>query len=103
MRRAKSTTIRMRGTQLGATPKREPRAFDIPELRHGLCIEHVDPDMWFNTDRDRQGREDREEAKRLCGLCVRTSDCLTYARAHAIREGIWGGLTAEERSDRGRR
>jgi len=92
-----------KASHVDAAPKREPRQFDIPELRHGLCIEHVDPDMWFNTDRDRVGQEDRAEAKRLCGICVRSSDCLEYARAHGIRDGIWGGLTAEERSSRGKR
>jgi hypothetical protein len=37
------------------------------------------------------------EAKELCGWCPVRRDCLNYALEHDLKEGIWGGLTADER------
>lgn len=38
------------------------------------------------------------EAKKLCQECIVQDDCLEYAlNMETIREGIWGGLTPNER------
>lgn len=37
------------------------------------------------------------EAKAICGRCLVVEDCLRYAFEHGIDEGIFGGLTADER------
>lgn len=40
-----------------------------------------------------------EEAKKLCAVCPVQPQCLAYALAHDEREGIWGGLTIDERRE----
>jgi hypothetical protein len=36
-------------------------------------------------------------AKRVCTGCAVVTDCLSYAIVNAVRYGVWGGLTGEER------
>lgn len=36
-------------------------------------------------------------AKRICRQCPVSRECLDYALANHMREGIWGGLTEMER------
>jgi WhiB family redox-sensing transcriptional regulator len=38
-----------------------------------------------------------ETAKNICGSCAVRSQCLDYALANKIEEGIWGGYTEKER------
>lgn len=45
----------------------------------------------------KQRREQEAEAKRLCALCPVKAECLEYANDNDEREGIWGGLTPQER------
>lgn len=40
-----------------------------------------------------------EISKAACSECVVQDDCLDYALAIDERNGIWGGLTPEERRD----
>ena len=40
-----------------------------------------------------------EIAKAVCSECVVRDDCLDYALAIDERNGIWGGMTPEERRD----
>jgi WhiB family redox-sensing transcriptional regulator len=41
--------------------------------------------------------EEEGAAKATCGTCSVIDECLAYAIAHAVRYGVWGGLTSEER------
>jgi hypothetical protein len=36
----------------------------------------------------------------ICGACVVRSECLAFALAGRIRDGIWGGLTESQRAAR---
>lgn len=36
-------------------------------------------------------------AKLICASCPVRPDCLSYALDHRQEQGIWGGLTEEER------
>ena len=36
-------------------------------------------------------------AKRVCAECAVAAECLSYAIVNAVRYGVWGGLTGEER------
>lgn len=68
-----------------------------------------DPEMWFpppprpfgTRDEQRDARRRRLEmeieAKRLCGTCPVRTECLDYANDNDEREGIWGGMTPQER------
>ena len=37
-----------------------------------------------------------QEAKKLCGVCLVTADCLAYALKYRT-SGVWGGKTEDER------
>lgn len=57
------------------------------------CRDH-DPSLWFSTTR----KNDRNaEAVRICAGCPIREACLEHSLEWAS-DGIWGGLTAEERS-----
>ncbi|WP_302050745.1 WhiB family transcriptional regulator [Rhodococcus kyotonensis] len=38
-----------------------------------------------------------EDAKRVCGRCPVTRECLRHAMLNGEQHGIWGGLTPSER------
>lgn len=37
------------------------------------------------------------DAKRICGRCPVTAECLAYALDHGERWGVWGGKSERER------
>jgi hypothetical protein len=41
--------------------------------------------------------DEEAAAKRVCSDCAVVDDCLSYSIVNAIRFGVWGGLTGEER------
>lgn len=51
-----------------------------------------DPAVWFPTD----GRG-VDYAKRLCATCPVQVECLEYALAHRIDNGVWGGESERSR------
>lgn len=55
------------------------------------CAEH-EPEMWFPPAGQRG-----EEARAICGGCAVRIECLSYAMRHPGLDGIWGGLSREER------
>jgi WhiB family redox-sensing transcriptional regulator len=56
------------------------------------------PDMFFIEKGDRMGPEKIRVAKELCGLCPMKQLCLEYALEANEQDGIWGGLTRNERN-----
>lgn len=62
---------------------------------HGACNgSDIDRDVFF------PGRNEPHKtarAKAICARCDVRTDCLLYAVAHDIKDGIWGGLTRGER------
>ena len=72
---------------------------------HVPCREPgADPDDWYeeNVDTTLLGnsravlRWRRENARRLCEGCDLTGPCLSDALRQREREGIWGGLIADD-------
>jgi WhiB family transcriptional regulator, redox-sensing transcriptional regulator len=55
------------------------------------CIS-ADPDVFF-PDKG----EHSEEAQAICGACPVRVDCLEYAIAEDIHDGVWGGVTERKR------
>lgn len=76
-----------------------------PWVQDSLCSKPergVPPDYWFPKS-ERGGttvtRMTRRAAIGTCGFCPVRIECLTYALAHDIRYGIWGGKTTTERQN----
>jgi WhiB family redox-sensing transcriptional regulator len=41
--------------------------------------------------------DEEATAKEVCAECAVIDDCLTYSIVNAVRFGVWGGLTGDER------
>lgn len=59
------------------------------------CV-NTDPEAFFADEI--KDRETIIQAKRVCIQCRIADLCLKYAQDKNIDYGIWGGLTAKERS-----
>lgn len=60
------------------------------------------PDIFFPSSGE-GGYEMKREALAVCGICEVKAHCLAYALDHALDYGIYGGLTAQERREIGRK
>jgi WhiB family redox-sensing transcriptional regulator len=56
----------------------------------------TDPDA-FNADWGDNGALKR--AKSICGMCTVRLQCLEYALTNREMYGIWGGMSAKQRSE----
>ena len=62
-------------------------------LCHGLPAKEID-ELFFPAARDRAAID---AAKAICGSCPVKKACFDYALDNEIRQGMWGGLTEDER------
>lgn len=62
-----------------------------PWVADALCAQ-TDPEIFFP---EKGGSTDA--AKRVCGACDVTAECLAYALRTGQEHGIWGGLSRMER------
>lgn len=65
----------------------------------------VDPELFFpiGSEKSPVVQEQIEKAKRVCGRCTVQVVCLEYALSTGQNDGIWGGLTEDERRELKRR
>jgi WhiB family transcriptional regulator, redox-sensing transcriptional regulator len=61
------------------------------------ACQSADPDLFFPISGAGPARVQVERAKAVCAGCPVRSDCLRYALAAGPLQGVWGGLTEEER------
>lgn len=62
-----------------------------PWMADALCTE-TDPDAFFPNP-----GESLAPAKRVCGACDVPAECLEYANRLVIVEGVFGGLSPNQR------
>ncbi|MFF4726404.1 WhiB family transcriptional regulator [Streptomyces mirabilis] len=58
------------------------------------------PDLFVDSSRTTPLKEKTTAAKALCARCPVRDACTDYAIANDYRDGIWGGLTVDERDQR---
>lgn len=79
---------------------------DDNDWRRRAACGGLDPELFFSSE-DEENRQERREreaaAKAVCARCQVSDECLAYALEARERYGIWGGLTADERRELGRR
>ena len=71
---------------------------DLPWMEGAACAGHEFPEMWFPF-RDIYDDSKRRRAIEICGGCPVQVQCLEYALPLAELDGIWGGLTMDQRRD----
>lgn len=74
-------------------------ATDTSWRSRSACRDTEDPDVFFAPDGEHHGktRDAREyRAKKICGPCPVSGNCLAFALATDER-GIWGGLNDDQR------
>lgn len=77
-------------------------------MRHGACIDHPDPDMWFPTQ-GAAGAKRLKQAIAICEECPVKGNCFDHAMSLEFqaprreRYGVWGASTPEERFQTARR
>jgi WhiB family redox-sensing transcriptional regulator len=57
-----------------------------------LCAE-TDPEAWYPPDGG-----NGNDAKAICARCDVKNECLDWALRNGEREGIWGGLSPNQRT-----
>lgn len=62
-------------------------------MDNGSCVESVHPDYWFDPPNDKA----HSIALYLCHVCPVRQQCADYATTNNIQDGIWGGLTPQQR------
>ena len=79
---------------------------DWPTIPRGwqynaACREHIDDDLWFlTTSRSNSDRYAAAcaEAVTICAGCPVRAACATVAITTRADDGVWGGLTPEDRA-----
>ena len=57
----------------------------------------VDPELFFPIGNTGPALVQIEEANVVCGRCEVVEPCLSWAVASRQEDGVWGGLSADER------
>ena len=57
----------------------------------------IGPAVFFPAGNPKLAGVDEERAKGLCSSCPVRARCLAFAIEHGEADGVWGGLSAEER------
>lgn len=64
------------------------------DFRHRAACRTVDPEVFFPLPGDEDGVA---MARAVCAGCPVRSECLEFALRHGLDDGVFGGLTADER------
>lgn len=67
-----------------------------------LCRDY-DPDLFFPIGDTGPAEVQAEQAKAICHRCPVIDTCLAWAYETRQKHGVWGGLTADERTSHRRR
>ncbi len=57
----------------------------------------AEPDLFFPISATSASGATIQRAKQVCASCPVSAQCLSYALRHRQEQGIWGGLTDDER------
>lgn len=68
------------------------------DWRDAARCRELDPELFFPIGETAPAAIQAEEAKAICRTCPVIDNCLKFALAEGIPEGIFGGLTEQERT-----
>lgn len=67
------------------------------DLRTRAACRGTDPELFFPLASTGPGAIQADEAKQVCAACPVRVTCLGWAIEHLVADGVWGGLTGNER------
>ena len=65
--------------------------------REDVACRDADPDLFFPISTTGAALRQMEEAKRICRGCPVQIQCLAWALASGVTDGVWGATTPDER------
>jgi WhiB family redox-sensing transcriptional regulator len=65
--------------------------------REDVARRDADPDLFFPISTTGAALRQMEEAKWICRGCLVQIQCLAWALASGVTDGVWGGTTPDER------
>ncbi|GIU86776.1 MAG: hypothetical protein KatS3mg009_1291 [Acidimicrobiia bacterium] len=71
--------------------------WDAESWRSRASCRDTSPELFFPIGTTGVALEQIAAAKRVCGTCPVTAECLDFALATNQEAGVWGGYTEEER------
>jgi WhiB family redox-sensing transcriptional regulator len=81
--------------------KREVSA--MGDFRHRAICRDEDPEMFFPVGTSGPALLQLAAAKSICRRCPVITECLTFALENGRHEGVWGGMSEDERRELKRR
>ncbi|MEU5810960.1 WhiB family transcriptional regulator [Streptomyces sp. NPDC047718] len=67
------------------------------DWRHNAVCREEDPDLFFPIGNTGPALLQIEEAKAVCRRCPVMEACLQWALEAGLDDGVWGGLSEDER------
>jgi WhiB family redox-sensing transcriptional regulator len=65
--------------------------------RDDVACRDADPELFFPIGSTGSALRQAGEAKRICRACPAQTQCLAWALANGVTDGVWGGTTQDER------
>lgn len=69
----------------------------MDDWRHRAACRDEDPELFFPVGTSGPAMLQLSEAKAVCWRCPVKAECLEWALATGQDDGVWGGLSADER------
>lgn len=69
------------------------------DWRRDAACRREDPELFFPVGTRGPALQQIRQARAVCAGCPVRLDCLTFALVNGADDGIWGGLTEDERRD----
>ncbi|HUR22599.1 MAG TPA: WhiB family transcriptional regulator [Acidimicrobiales bacterium] len=76
---------------------RRPSTRDDPRWRSDAACRDTNPDLFFPVGTTGEAVAETRAAITLCQRCPVREQCLEFAMATNQRDGIWGGMSEEDR------
>ncbi|MGH8907512.1 MAG: WhiB family transcriptional regulator [Egibacteraceae bacterium] len=67
------------------------------DWRSRAACQDVDPEQFFPIGASVRALEQTDEAKQVCAVCPVRAQCLAWALATGQHDGVWGGMSEDER------
>lgn len=98
--RSRKTGGMGRSIRVAVTPSNDGNAASTSGgWQHQAACLDEDPELFFPIGTGDPARHQAEQAKEVCSRCPVRVQCLQAALVSRPEQGVWGGLTEQERND----